>query len=211
MFDFFLEPYREVLAAIIVLEAIAFLTGTLSVWLAKRENILVYPVGLVGTTITGFLLYRVEYFGDMVINFYYTLMSFYGWYVWGKAKKSVPLPVSRINRNEKFTGLALFVITIIVILVVYKVFDYKLRIENYFDILTSGIFFTAMYYMARKKIESWILWIIGDIIVVPLYAYRGLGMLSVQYILFTILAIQAYFEWRKNLNKKTHPESSGLR
>ena len=66
--------------------------------------------------------------------------------------------------------------------------------------LTSGIFFTGMWYMAIKKIENWTLWIIGDIIVVPLYAYRGLGMLALQYLIFTILAISAYLEWKRILN-----------
>jgi nicotinamide mononucleotide transporter len=84
---------------------------------------------------------------------------------------------------------------------VYVFFDYKLEIPNYIDIFTSGIFFTAMWYMALKKIENWTLWIIGDLIVIPLFAYRGLGMLSLQYFIFTILAIMAYLKWKKILNK----------
>ena len=72
---------------------------------------------------------------------------------------------------------------------------------NYIDIFTSGIFFTAMWYMANKKLENWTLWILADIITVPLYAYRGWGMLSLQYLIFTILAIQGYFAWKKLLNK----------
>ena len=94
----------------------------------------------------------------------------------------------------------MFIITIFVVFGVYKGFDYTINIDNYIDILTAGIFFTGMWYMALKKIENWMLWIIGDIIAVPLYAYRGLGMLSLQYIIFTILAISAYLEWRKILN-----------
>ena len=73
---------------------------------------------------------------------------------------------------------------------------------DFVDMITSGIFFTAMWYMANKKIEHWILWIIADIITVPLYAYRGLGMLSLQYIIFTILAIQGLSAWRKTLNEE---------
>ena len=61
---------------------------------------------------------------------------------------------------------------------VYSFYDYELATTNYIDILTSGIFFTAMWYMANKKVENWVLWIIADVITVPLYAYRGLGMLS---------------------------------
>jgi nicotinamide mononucleotide transporter len=94
----------------------------------------------------------------------------------------------------------LFILTMIVTYLVYKAFDYTLEIPNYIDIFTSGIFFTAMWYMATKKLESWTLWIIGDLITIPLYAYRGLGILSLQYLIFTILAIYGYREWTKNLN-----------
>jgi nicotinamide mononucleotide transporter len=64
-----------------------------------------------------------------------------------------------------------------------------------------------MGFMALKKIENWTLWIIGDIIVVPLYAYRGLGMLALQYLIFTILAISAYLEWKKILNNSSSLET----
>jgi nicotinamide mononucleotide transporter len=78
-------------------------------------------------------------------------------------------------------------------------FDYEIHNENYIDMIVC-IFFTGMWYMALKKIENWTLWIIGDLIVTPLYAYRGLGILSLQYLIFTILAISAYLEWKKILN-----------
>ena len=87
-----------------------------------------------------------------------------------------------------------------VVFAIYNFFDYTIKEDNYVDIFASGIFFTAMWYMANKKIENWTLWIFGDILVVPLYAYRGLGMLSLQYLIFTILAILAYLEWKKILN-----------
>ena len=85
----------------------------------------------------------------------------------------------------------------------YRYFGQIIKTENYIDIFTSGIFFTAMWYMANKKIENWTLWIIANSITVPLYAHRGLGMLSLQYLIFTILAIQGYFAWKKTLDKKT--------
>jgi nicotinamide mononucleotide transporter len=76
-----------------------------------------------------------------------------------------------------------------------------IQLENYIDIFTSGVFFVARWFMANKKIESWIFWIVGDLITIPLYAYRGLGMLSLQYLIFTILAIQGYNQWKKSLVK----------
>ena len=203
IFDFFLDAYKNASTLDIILEAIAFVFGIVSVIYAKRENILVYPTGLVATIITVYLLYKAEYFGDMMMNFYYSVMSIYGWWNWARKKENEYIvPISRTNSQEKIIGIALFFITMYVTYLVYNVYGYKLEIPNYIDIITSGIFFTAMWYMATKKIENWTLWIIGDLITIPLYAYRGLGMLSLQYLIFTILAIQAYKQWKKSLNKK---------
>ncbi len=206
MLDFFIDAYREAPLYQIALEAIAFFTGIASVWFAKKENILVYPVGLVATVITSYLLYVAGYFGDMTVNIYYTFMSLYGWYKWSRASLE-NVEVSRTGRKEKLTGLLLFAVTIIVIFTIYKAFGQEIRTENWFDILTAGIFFTAMWFMALKKIENWTLWIIGNLIAIPLYAYRGLGMLALQYVIFTILAVQAYYAWRKILNSR--PPSPG--
>ncbi|OIQ30108.1 MAG: nicotinamide mononucleotide transporter [Bacteroidetes bacterium MedPE-SWsnd-G2] len=201
MFNFFLEAYQDTPVLHIILEGIAFVFGIASVYFAKKENIWVYPTGLICTVITVYLLYINEYFGDMMINFYYSLMSLYGWWNWSRMRDDKPIvPISRTNDREKIIGVLLCVLTMFVTFGVYKAFDYDLQLPNYIDIFTSGIFFTGMWYMANKKIENWTLWIIGDLITIPLYAYRGLGMLSFQYLIFTILAIQGYREWKKSLN-----------
>lgn len=201
LLDFFINAYKTTPSYQIVLEAIAFVFGIVSVWFAKHENILVYPTGIICTIITVYLLYINEYFGDMMMNFYYSIMSIYGWYNWSRKKgNDYVVPISRTNTKEKLIGVALFLATMVVTYFVYKGFNYKLQIPNYIDIVTSGIFFTAMWYMATKKLENWTLWIIGNLITIPLYAYRGLGMLSLQYLIFTILAIQGYLQWKKSLN-----------
>ena len=199
--NFFIDAYRETPTHLIALEAIAFVFGIASVWYAKKANILVYPTGIICTVITVYILYLNEYFGDMMMNFYYSVMSIYGWWNWSRKRDDkFIVPISRTNKKEKQIGFLFFILTMIVTYLVYKAYDYELQIPNYIDIVTSGIFFTAMWYMANKKLENWTLWIIADIITIPLYAYRGLGMLSLQYLIFTILAIQGYIEWKKNLN-----------
>lgn len=201
IFDFFLEAYKNASTLDIILEALVFIFGIASVWYAKKENILVYPTGLIATIITVYLLYKAEYFGDMMMNFYYSVMSIYGWWNWSRKKNnSVVVPISKTNTREKLIGVGLFIMTMGVTYMVYKGFDYEIETANYIDIFTSGIFFTAMWYMATKKLENWTLWIFADIITVPLYAYRGLGMLSLQYLIFTILAIQGYLAWKKHLD-----------
>ena len=200
MFDFFVNAYKNASNLQIFMEFVAFLFGIASVWLAKKENIWVYPTGLVSTIITVYLLYKAQYFGDMTMNFYYSIMSIVGWTMWSKNKNKPELEISRTSNNQKLIGLGMFFLTMIITYLVYQFFEYKLEIPNYIDIFTSGIFFTAMWYMALKKIENWTLWILGDCIAVPLFAYRGLGMLALQYLIFTILAITAYLEWKKTLN-----------
>jgi nicotinamide mononucleotide transporter len=201
MLDFFLKAYQQASATQIILEFAAFILGIVSVWYAKKENILAYPTGLIATIITTYLLYLAGYLGDMMINAYFSIMSVYGWYNWSKkGDNAANLPISRTNAHQKLIGLLLFIVTVLVVFGIYKFFGYTIKVDNYIDIFASGLFFTAMWYMALKKIENWTLWIIGDIIVTPLYAYRGLGMLSLQYLIFTILAISAYLEWKRILN-----------
>lgn len=202
MIDFFISQYKNASSLQIGAEFIAFCFGIMSVYFAKKENIWVYPTGLVSTLITVYLLYQAAYFADMTINVYFSIMSIYGWYRWIPNAQSPVLKISRTTIREKFIGFGLFVLTMIITYLVYVFFEYKLEIPNYIDIFTSGIFFTAMWYMALKKIENWTLWIIGDCIAVPLYAYRGLGMLSLQYFIFSIMAIVAYLSWRTYLAKK---------
>ncbi len=208
IFDFFLDSYKSTPVYAIVLEVIAFVFGIASVIYAKRENILVYPTGLLATVITVYLLYKADYLGDMMINFYYSVMSVYGWYNWSRKRNNVyVVPISRTNNKEKLIGVLMFCLTILITYLVYTLFNYTIKTENYIDIFTSGLFFTAMWYMATKKLENWTLWIIGDLITVPLYAYRGLGLLSFQYLIFTVLAIQGYLVWKKSLDSSLQTSS----
>jgi len=200
--DFFLEPYYSRPTHLIILEAITFFFGIASVVFAQKRNIWVYPTGLVATTITVYLFLYDELMGDMMMNFYYSIMSLYGWWNWARKKEGRPVvPVLRTNQREKWIGFGMFVVTMLVTYGVYRAYGTEIQPTNYIDIFTSGVFFTAMWYMATKKLENWTLWILADVITVPLYAYRGWGMLSLQYLIFTFLAIQGYIAWKKHLDK----------
>ena len=202
MIDFLFDQYKTASTIQIILEFLCFIFGIMSVYYAKKENILVYPTGLIATVITVYLLYQAKYYGDMTVNFYYSIMSIFGWYRWKSYKKKPDLKITRTSKKEKIIGVVLFLFTLGITYFINVFFNYNLEIPNYIDIFTSGLFFTAMWYMALKKIENWTLWIIGDCIVVPLFAYRGLGMLSLQYLIFTILAIMAYLEWKKTISQE---------
>jgi nicotinamide mononucleotide transporter len=203
MIDFFLEPYKNTPLFDIIIELLVFFFGITSVVYAKKENILVFPTGIIATILTVYLLYKAGYFADMTINVYFSIMSIYGWMNWAKTKNDVSVyQISRTNFKQKIIGVILFLVTIVVMYGVYKLFDRPILQENYIDMFTSGLFFVGMWFMAIKKIENWTLWIIADLISIPLYGYRGLGILSLQFLIFTVLAVMAYIEWNKIIKNK---------
>ncbi len=200
--DFFLEPYRAASTGGIVLEVLAALFGIASVWFAKKEKIWVYPTGIISTVIYVYICFNFTLYGDLIINIYYTFMSVYGWYMWTKVVKGHHIEITTLNKKDIIKAFGIFISTAIFVVLVYLYFDRFDRITDYFDTFTTGVFFSAMWLMANKKIEHWLLWIAGNIISIPLYFIKGLGFTGIQFIIFLILAILGYQEWKKNLNKQ---------
>lgn len=187
----------------ISLEIIAIIFGFLSVWYSKNNKIWVYPTGMVSTSIFVYLLLKWGLLGDMMINGYYFLMSIYGWYIWTrKVDATHNTPITSTTKKEKRTSIIIFIATLLFVFIVYKSNNKWTSWVAYIDTITTAIFFVGMWLMARKKIENWIYWIIGDIISVPLYFYKGFTFTSFQYLIFTFIAIFGYLEWKKLLNKK---------
>ena len=202
IFNFLFSQYSSYSPSFIYLELFAVIMNITSVVYAKRNNILVYPTGLIGTGIFVFILLNFSLLGDTIINAYFFSMSIYGWYFWSRKKDEVFInQVSTINRNEIKYLLILAISSLIFIYFVYDYFDKWNNWTAYVDNITTAIFFVAMWLMARRKIESWIFWIIGDLITVPLYFYKGLTISSIQYIIFLILAVLGYISWKKILDK----------
>ena len=206
IFDYLFSQYSEYPTLFIILEIIAVIFGFLSVWYSKQNNILVYPTGIISTMIFVYLLWQWELLGDMMINAYYFSMSIYGWYVWTrKVDDDHFTPITSTTRKEKILSVVIFTGTLLFVFGIYEWFDKWNNWTAYVDTVTTAIFFVGMWLMARKKIENWIYWIIGDIISVPLYFYKGLTLTSLQYLLFAIIAIYGYLAWKKNLRNDLRP------
>ena len=186
----------------ISLEIIAVFFGFLSVWFSKNNNILVFPTGLINTSIFVYLLFKWSLLGDMLINAYYFIMSIYGWYFWLKGTNNTVSPISKVSNTDIRIVVLLFISSSAFVSLVYTFFDKWETIVSYIDILTTAIFFAAMWLMAKRKVESWIFWIVGNIISVPLYLYKGLAFTSIQYFIFTVIAIAGYIKWKELYNKQ---------
>ena len=204
MYDFLnlmFEQYSQYQSIDIALEIIAVFLGISSVWFSKNNNILVFPTGMISTAIFIYLLYKWVLLGDMIINAYYFVMSIYGWYIWTRKKDNPETQITSIKSKEKKASIIIFVSSLMFTYLVYVYFDKWDSVTAYIDNLTTAIFFVGMWLMAKRKIENWIFWIVGDIISVPLYFYKGLTFTSLQYLIFTFIAIAGYYSWKKTLNK----------
>lgn len=214
MLDWLFAQYQDYTPLLMALELIASSFGLISVLLARKGSLWVFPVGLVSTGLYVYLLWEWQLFGDMLINFYYSLMSIYGWINWQKSQKLQQVTIEKTTPKEwqmlSFIAVATFVF-------VAMIYYFKPFINNHFsvnnislgfanfvwidyvDILTTGLFLVAMLLMAKRKIEHWLVWIVADVISVPLYFYKGLIFTAVQYLLFTIVAIFGLLSWQKML------------
>lgn len=201
IFDWLFSQYQDVPTYLIVLEFIGVFFGFLSVWYSKQENILVYPTGIVSTAIFVYILWVFGLLGDMLINAYYFLMSIYGWYYWTRTdSNNNEVPITKATSKEHIWSIIIFLLTMLFVVIVYVINDKFNSWTAYVDTTTTAIFFVGMWLMAKKKLENWTYWIIGDIISVPLYFYKGLIFTSFQYLLFTVIAVYGYKAWKKNLS-----------
>lgn len=208
----FIQPYESYSTFQIVLEIVAATFGLFSVYFSTKKNIWVYPTGIISTALYVYILLTFGLLGDMLINVYYTIMSIYGWILWSKnTEDHIHVPVSWTTNKEWKQSVFLFIFSIIFVTAVYyfkpsfegsnNIGFHHLDWANWTDIVVTAIFLVGMWLMAKRRIENWIFWIIGDIICVPMMLYKGLGITSVQYLVFTVMAIYGYLNWKKNLNK----------
>ena len=203
IFEYLIRPYQDLDILEVILEIFAVILGLTSVWFAKKDKVLVYPTGMLSTSIFVYLLFKAGLLGDMLINAYFFIVSIYGWYFWSKKKDGQILnPILKINRMEIKLGILLFTCSIIFVSLIYYLFGKWTEWTAPIDTFTTAVFFVAMWFMAKRKLEHWVLWIIGDLISIPLYLYKGLAITSIQYFVFTLIAIFGYIQWLKIYYKK---------
>lgn len=223
LYDLFVKPYESYTYLQILLEVTGTIFGILSVYFSIKKNIWLYPTGIVSTFIYVYILFNFGLLGDCLINVYYTAMSIYGWILWSKnSEDNIHVEVTWATKKEWFFAIILFIISVIFVTAIYY---YKPYIDNHFsfegvnlglyhldwanwlDVLTTSIFLVGMWLMAKQRIENWIFWIVGDFICIPMLIYKELGITSVQYLVFTIMAILGYMNWKKSFKEKNTAKS----
>jgi nicotinamide mononucleotide transporter len=184
-----------------LLEYIAVFAGIISVVFSRIENTWVYPTGLINTVIYIYLSFKYHLIGEASVNFYYTVMSIYGWWLWTrKDRQEKPLlHITFSNKKEWVQQLAFFGFFYVAIFSALTFLK-----QNFFegvipwgDAFASASAFTGMWLMAKKKVESWWWWILTNIASVPLYFVKGLVFTSVYYVVLLVLAVFGLMEWQR--------------
>lgn len=185
------------------LEWIAAICGIVSVYFSSKQNILVYPIGIISTLLYIFIFYEHTIYGEMVIQVYYTLVSFYGWFEWHQNQKDSKIQILHLDSKSILKVVLVGILSFAFVSSIYMgilPFDiFKARpfsMFMFFDIVSATIFFIAMYLMAKRFIEHWYFWIIGNLMLVPMMFYRDLIPTAMQYIVFLILAMHGLYLWK---------------
>jgi len=223
LYDLFVKPYESYTYLQILLEVSGTIFGILSVYFSIKKNIWVYPTGIISTLIYVYILFNFGLLGDCMINVYYTAISIYGWILWSKnSDDSIHVEVNWATKREWVFAIILFILSVLMVTIIYY---YKPYIDNHFylegaelgldhldwanwlDVFTTSTFLVGMWLMAKRRIENWIFWIIGDFICIPMLIYKELGITSVQYLVFTIMAIMGYVNWKKSFKERNTVKS----
>jgi nicotinamide mononucleotide transporter len=184
------------------LEAVAVIMGIVSVWYSRKENILVYPTGLINTTLYIYLSYKGHLLGEASVNLYYTIMSLYGWYLWTRKtpdQTNYVLQITHSNTKEWLQQLLFFgvIYTTLFLVLTYAKSAFAPEAIPWEDAFASATAYTGMWLMAKKKVESWIWWILTNIASIPLYFTKGYAFTSIQFMVLLILAIAGLISWKE--------------
>lgn len=181
-------------------EAIAVFTGILSVWFSRRESVLTYPVGLLNTIIYTWLSFKAHLPGEASVNFYYTVMSVFGWYNWTRRDRNhqVIVHITYSSSRDWMNQLLFFLSFYVAIFVTESLLKSKFyEVIPWADAFAAATAYTGMWLMTKKKVESWYWWIATNIASIPLYFVKELVVTSLYYLILLVFAFWGLAEWRK--------------
>ena len=188
------------------LEYIAVFFGIASVWYSRKENILVYPIGLINTIIYIYISFKGSLLGEAGVNLYYTIMSIYGWILWTRKDKQQHhvVVITWSNKKEWINELLFFAAFYVAIFaaLTYLKKDFAPGAIPWADAFASATAFTGMWLMAKKKVESWYWWIATNIASIPLYFVKHYVFTSVYYVVLLIMAVWGLVEWMRRANEE---------
>lgn len=176
------------------IEVAAFVTGVASVFLAARQHIWNWPVGIVNVALYALFFWQVKLYADAGLQVVYLVLAAYGWWAWlhGGARGE-PLRVRRVS-PRLFAGAVALGATFAAALgfALARFTDAQVPL---LDSALTGASLVGQFLMTRKYLESWPVWVAADVVYVGLFISRGYYPTAAMYAVFTVLALYAWREW----------------
>jgi nicotinamide mononucleotide transporter len=181
------------------IEFLGFVTGGVCVWLAARENIWNWPIGIANNVFYLIVFWRAGLYADSGLQIFYFAIGVYGWWSWARGGADhCELPATHI---PGFQLLLMTVVTTISAVLLYIVLRlYTNSTVPVGDAITTALSLVAQYMLGRKWLENWLVWIAADVIYVGLYSYKHLYLTALLYAIFIAMCVAGYRGWRKAMN-----------
>jgi nicotinamide mononucleotide transporter len=184
-----------------LLETLGVITGILCVYLAAKNNIWNWPIAIISVLIYVFIFFESKLYADTGLQIYFLVMNFYGWYFWSRKEIHQKVPVSSISLKE-------IILSVLAIIVFTAGLGYFLYMGTdasfpFVDSFCTACSLIAQVFLARKVLETWLIWIFVDIIYVGVYIVKDLHLTAGMYALYIVIAAIGYRDWRKEY-KSTH-------
>ena len=195
-----LELFNQELKNIDAIQIGVLVFGVSEVLLARANNILLYPAGIIATVLALFSLYTAGLYAECLLHGYYLVMSVYGWWYWSKRKHEPPVAVTFANRYDWIVTTC-FVVggTWLLFFVLSNYTDSEVPV---WDAWISATGWAGMWLLARRKVENWLLLNISNAFAVPLLFIKGLPLMALLTVFLFIVACIGYVDWRKTAAKK---------
>jgi nicotinamide mononucleotide transporter len=188
------------------IEILGAVLGILYIFFSIRQHILTWPTGLLTSLFYIYVFYTSGFYADMGLQLYYVVVSIYGWYYWvrgGQKETGGPqekVPVKHTSRRGWFR---ISLVTVAVYgLLLFILLRFTDSTVPFMDAFTTALSITATWMLAKKYIEHWLIWIVTDMVSIGLYIYKGLWPTVILFIVYTVLAVSGYMEWKKDFEKK---------
>ncbi|MCW7470949.1 nicotinamide riboside transporter PnuC [Leptospira kanakyensis] len=189
-------------------------SGLVCVYLASRNHILTWPIGIFNSICFFFLFFQIQLYSDMLLQIYFFGSSIYGWYVWRK-RTGAYIKIQSLGKTKNL------LLVFVIFCGTYFLGEITSRLPFwlpnifvkppeflYWDAFTTVASIIANFLLAQRKLESWFLWVFVDVVCIAIYSLKGIPFVTMEYIVFLLIAFYGYYHWYREY--KLHSNGNQL-
>jgi len=192
---------------VISLELVAVALTLVAVYLTTRQVVWCWPLGMVSVTLYAVVFYGARLYADMGLQGLYFALAAYGWWAWRHGGEN------HGALHVTWTPARMRVVLLVAAAVGGVVMGQALgRFTDaslpFMDSLLTSFSIAAQWMQTRKLLESWLVWLVVDVLYVGMFLYKELFLTAGLYAVFIGLAVMGFVEWRRSMLSASLPSAS---